>query len=307
MRLRKGRTVEVEPALSRRVNLPLKATAAKPQPTWAASMPRKALVRGVCLLSHSAPINPAHEGTVGRAGLGFKRLWFWLGLASLAGVLAGHTIQAQTLVQQWEGIRGPSGFIPPDSHGAPGAAGIIATVNLQISYFTKSGGLIWGPTNFQNSWRSVGNTGSGLSDPKVVFDPDTRRLFVIHQENTDSRFWLNLAVSRSADPRTAATSDWLFYRLDATAYGASNPEGGTHYSGDYLDSRALYATYRMYTFTNDGTVPSWPSPALGHWLQQSSNFGATSWTSVSETPNDDGKNKSISPLIAPGRNLYRLK
>lgn len=167
-----------------------------------------------------------------------------------------------TIVQSWEGIRVPNGAVswsvPPDPHGAPGPAGIIATVNLQISYYSKSGALIWGATNLSAFWAGVGNTGFGLSDPKAIFDHDSRRFFVILQENTGSRFWFNVAVSRNSDPQSSSGADWRFYRLDATEYAGGNGAGGVNYGGDYpglaVDSQALYTSYRMYAFNPNGTL-----------------------------------------------------
>ena len=71
---------------------------------------------------------------------------------------------------------------------------MLATVNLGISYYTKSGALIWGPTNLTTFF--VGNTGTGNqnADPRVTFDHGSRRFFVIMQEDHNSRFWLNVAV-----------------------------------------------------------------------------------------------------------------
>jgi hypothetical protein len=188
------------------------------------------------------------------------RRWVWLCFAALGCALAILSASGQSIVQNWEGIQSQNDGNPPDPHGAPGPAGIIATVNLRISYYTKAGALLWGPTNLQAFWGSVGNSGNGLSDPKTVFDLGSQRFFVIHQENTGSRFWFNVAVSRSADPRTAGTADWIFYRLDATEYANNNNAGGVNYGGDYpglaVDAQALYATYRMYAFTPKGSLSS---------------------------------------------------
>lgn len=176
----------------------------------------------------------------------------------LACALAGTSGFGQAIGNSWEGLHAPTGSVPPDVHGAPGPQGIMATVNLEIAYFTKSGGTIWGPVNLQTFWSGVGNTGSGLSDPKVIFDPGSRRFFVLMQENTGSHFWFNLALSRSADPRGSTSADWIFYRFDATEFAGGNPAGGVNYGGDYpgfaVDGQALYATYRMYAFNPDGSL-----------------------------------------------------
>lgn len=182
-------------------------------------------------------------------------------LALLLCVLAPAAAPAQFLTGGWEGLvkRGAGNYLnPPDPHGAPGPEGILATVNLEIAYFTKSGTQLWGPVNLQSFWSGVGNTGAGLSDPKVLFDADSRRFFVIMQENTGSRFWLNVAASRNPHPRSSGAADWIFYRLDGTEYAGGNGAGGVNYGGDYpglaVDGQALYATYRMYAFNPNGSL-----------------------------------------------------
>ena len=183
--------------------------------------------------------------------------WVVAALGAIA-LMAGMPAFAQTMLQNWQGIAGPTGNVPPDVHGAPGPNGAIAVTNLRISYFTKTGGVVWGPVTLQNFWTTVGNSGNGNSDPKAIFDARSRRFFVILQENTGSRFWLNVAVSRNADPRTSGAADWLFYRLDATEYAPSNTAGGINYGGDYpglaVDYQALYVTFRMYGFTPAGNL-----------------------------------------------------
>ena len=189
-----------------------------------------------------------------------SRLRQWLSGACFA-ILIAATVSArgQSIGQTWEGIVSDNTSVPPDPHGAPGPAGVLATVNLRISYFSKAGAIIWGPTALGGTFFPA-NTGVGNqnSDPKVIFDQDSRRFFVIMQENQASTFWLNVAVSRTADPRTSGAADWIVYRLNATENAASNSAGGVNYGGDYpglaVDSRALYVTYRMYGFTASGQL-----------------------------------------------------
>ncbi|MBI3850311.1 MAG: hypothetical protein HY298_08490 [Verrucomicrobia bacterium] len=185
-------------------------------------------------------------------------LWLWLTIVSLLWPQEKDSARAQSIVQSWQGITAPGSIAPPDPHGAPGPDGVLATVNLQVSYFTKSGGLIWGPTNLLNFF--VGNTGvtNQNSDPRVVFDADSRRFFVIMQENHNSQFWLNVAVSKNADPRSSGAADWIFYRFNATESSATNTAGGVNYGGDYpglaVDAQALYVVYRMFAFIPAGTI-----------------------------------------------------
>ena len=193
--------------------------------------------------------------------LNSRPLWLWVSVVSLAGTLAIIPAFGQSIVQSWEGIRGPSPGVgpPPDPAGAPGPAGIIATVNLQISYITKSGAIIWGPVQLPATF-FPGNTGTGNqnADPRVIFDQASRRFFVIMQEDHNSRFWLNVAVSRNSDPRTSGAADWIIYRLDATQYTGPNAAGGVNYCGDYpglaVDGQALYVTYNLFPFDATGVL-----------------------------------------------------
>ena len=167
-----------------------------------------------------------------------SRLTCSISAIGLAISLAASTATlGQSMVQNWQGMAGP-GFVPPDPHGAPVPQGVIATVNLQISYFNKVGGVVWGPTALAGTFFPA-NTGTGNqnSDPKVIFDSDSRRFFVIMQENHTSTFWLNVAVSRSADPRSSGANDWIIYRLNATELAGSNTAGGINYGGDYDGKR----------------------------------------------------------------------
>ena len=180
---------------------------------------------------------------------------------ALAGTLALAAAHGQAVLNSWEGIRSTGAFAPPDTHGAPGSAGIVATVNLQIQYFTKSGTSVWGPVALSTFFAGNAGVGNENSDPKVVFDQGSRRFFVIMQEGHDSQFWLNVAVSRNANPSSGTAADWITYRLDATEYtssGTTNNAGGVNYGGDYpalgVDAQALYVTYEMYGFLPDGSM-----------------------------------------------------
>ena len=135
---------------------------------------------------------------------------------------------------------------PPDPHGAAGPKGIIATVNLRITYFAKSGAAIWGPVNLGTFWSSVTNTGNGLSDPRAIYDPGSGRFYVIMQENLTSQSFLNVAVSRNSNPTNSGASDWYFYRLQITESPGGVPTGGD-YPGLGVDYQAVYVTYNMWT------------------------------------------------------------
>jgi hypothetical protein len=218
----------------------------------------------------------------------------------------------QAIGNSWEGIRGPQQGVPPDPCGAPGPNGVIATVNLSVSYYTKSGSLIWGPVALPGTFFPA-NTGVGNqnSDPVVVFDQSSRRFFVGMQENHGSQFWINVAVSKNSDPKTSGSADWVTYRFDATQNSGINSAGGINYGGDYpglaVDSQALYFTYNVYGFLPNGTLSGCGCNGNGSQLtimnksQLVNGVGVNSWN-VSQT--SQGL-KPVTPQGAsPGNVMY---
>jgi hypothetical protein len=149
---------------------------------------------------------------------------------------------ASTIGVQFEGMSQTSTIRPPDPHGAAGTDGILQTVNLRIQYFTKAGTSVWGPVALSTFF---GISGSGTSDPRVVFDAATQRFYVILQENTNTQAFVNLAVSKTANPASSGSSDWYFYRPEITQR-VGNQRYGADYPGLGVDGQALYVTYNMY-------------------------------------------------------------
>ncbi len=173
--------------------------------------------------------------------------------ASLLPVIAlTAAAPAHTILTSWPGMVNLNGLIPPDPHGAAGPNGIVQTVNTSIKYFDKSGRTIWGPLNLAAFWASVGNTGQGIGDPKVIYDPASERFFVIMQENGTQDSFLNLAVSRSSDPAGSGQDQWFFYRINITEVTPGNRLGGD-YPGLGIDRQALYLTYNMFPLPITGS------------------------------------------------------
>jgi hypothetical protein len=54
-------------------------------------------------------------------------------------------------------------------------------------------------------------------------------------------------------------------------------------------------------------VLSWPSPSSGFGLEQSTNLAAASWVGVTNTPADDGTNRSVTLPLDSVRAFYRLR
>ena len=197
---------------------------------------------------HAGPIDEAPTGVVGRA--------LPQGIAAFGG-------SPSSITTQWQGLSGTiNGIQPPDTHGAAGPDGILAVVNLQIAYFSKSGANLWGsPVALPIFFQPAGNAGSNNADPRATYDPGTGRFYVILQENvgtgttpfcdptTSHHTFLNLAISKSSHPLTGTGEHWWLYRFDVTEYGEPST---TRWGGDYpclgFDAQCIYVTFNMFCF-----------------------------------------------------------
>src|ERR1043166_3260675 len=151
----------------------------------------------------------------------------------------------------WEGIPNDFMYEPPDTHGSAGPQGIIATVNLRIAYFDKTGRYTWGPVQLSTFFSSVGNVPGNLnSDPRSTFDRGSGRFYVIMQEAdfNAKKSYVNLAVSKTSNPATSTTTDWFFFRFENTEISGSDVLW-TDYPGLGSDSQAVYVTWNMFSFT----------------------------------------------------------
>ena len=155
-----------------------------------------------------------------------------------------------TVTASFAGIPTDFTLEPPDPSGAAGPNGVLQTVNLRIAYSDKSGNDIWGPISDASFWASAGmNPNNLLSDPHTLFDPVTGHFYTVLLEVDDaaSKSYLNVAVSKTANPATSGTADWYFYRIDDTETIGTNSYW-TDYPGLGIDSQAVYVTYNMYSF-----------------------------------------------------------
>jgi len=60
------------------------------------------------------------------------------------------------------------------------------------------------------------------------------------------------------------------------------------------------------TATNTAIL-SWPSPATGFVLEETSDLGTTNWSNPGLTPSDNGTIKTVVVPVDPGTKFYRLR
>lgn len=176
------------------------------------------------------------------------------------------------IIQQFDAIASSANFVgsavPPDPYGAVGPHGLLSSVNTGIAYFSRTNqALLWsaplgntlapGTNSF---WAAnAGFTGNFISDAKVVYDPDLQRFFIIMQEDASAtQAFLNVAVSRSNDPKSSTGSDWFFYRPDVTDTWSFPTEGdqkvGIDFPGVAVDQQALTVAYNGYELSQTAGI-----------------------------------------------------
>ena len=84
-------------------------------------------------------------------------------------------IEASFINQSWQGIIQDTTYRPPDTHGAAGPSGIIATVNLRIAYYTKAGVQNW-IDDMAGAGDFFPSAVSGFSDPRALYDHMSRKI-----------------------------------------------------------------------------------------------------------------------------------
>ncbi len=149
--------------------------------------------------------------------------------------------------------------IPPDPIGAAGTDRVIAVVNTMIEAHDKSGMLLW-----RDSLKDFFNTtmqglGTRTFDPKVIWDHYENRFVVVTLEKTDSASGggaidasrILLAVSRTATPATATSTDWYYHTINSMI-DIGGIDRWADYPGFAVDEEAVYITNNMFAFNAGG-------------------------------------------------------
>lgn len=161
-----------------------------------------------------------------------------------------HDEPRATIEENWPGI-GQTGWVPPDPNLAVGPNHIVTTVNQDIAFYDKNGGLI-----FQQPLNNTGNpgffetvgAGDFTFDPKCFYDHYVDRFVVVAPEVYGStQAWITIAVSDDSNP----SGTWYKYRTNAVIQ-----VGSTTYWWDYpgfgYDEDAYYVTSNLFGLNQSG-------------------------------------------------------
>lgn len=75
----------------------------------------------------------------------------------------------------------------------------------------------------------------------------------------------------------------------------------------YLLSVSVVPKLSMSLTTTNTVVASWPSPSTDYKLEQTVTLSPSSWSSVTNTPADDGSVKRVTLPVEAGPGLFRLQ
>jgi hypothetical protein len=177
-----------------------------------------------------------------------------------------------TLMQNFSGdnlnqlpaVNGGFGYIPPDTMGAagpttasaPGGAFVEFTNGTFTVYNEATGAVIGSQTALTTFWTNAGitglslnpNTGTGTTDPHVLYDPVSSRWYAVTIDVPLNRNVANrilVAVSNTTDP----TAGWKGY-----AYTNASSAPFADYPMVGIDNKALYITTNNFSpavYTNN--------------------------------------------------------
>ena len=114
--------------------------------------------------------------------------------------------RAEVIAVQFQGANindSSLAYIPPDMGGAVGNTQIMQILNGVASIYSKTGTLQY-QTSDTGFWNSAGIstaiTNTGISDPRVIFDPVSQRWFALAISTAPSNNSVLIGVSNTADP-----------------------------------------------------------------------------------------------------------
>jgi uncharacterized repeat protein (TIGR01451 family) len=132
------------------------------------------------------------------------------------------------------------GYVPPDTCGAAGPSNYLESVNQNLALYSRSTGALVASFGLAGFFFSVGglsraDSGSGMSDPVVVYNEKIGR-FIVGDQDVDFNTHVSafdVAVSTSSNPATLSAADWKFYKITTTesGYDADYP-GNFGYNAD---------------------------------------------------------------------------
>lgn len=139
-----------------------------------------------------------------------------------------------------------TGYFPPDCDMGAGPNHVVAVVNTTLAFFTKTGTKQF-QQDYATFFAGLNITGEVISDPKVFYDPVSKRWFTTIIEVGFSSDVSRMLVGVSDDDNPNGT--WSQYAINAVV-----DQGGTKYWLDYpgfgCNKDGVVITGNMFGFEN---------------------------------------------------------
>ena len=146
---------------------------------------------------------------------------------------------AATVGLNFAGVSG-NAFAPPDTNGAVGPGHVVEWINGSYQVYNKSNGTLVTSSSDGSFWNNAGIstaiTNAGLSDTRMVYDPNSQRWFAVEINTSNTGNQVLIARSNSTDP----TAGWK-----ATSFVAGT--GFADYPTLSLDADGLYIGTNNFT------------------------------------------------------------
>jgi len=112
---------------------------------------------------------------------------------------------APTIGASWNGVNDQT-LSPPDTNGAIGPQSYIEFINLQVGVYTRAGAVI----ATGNAQTLTGHPQFNLSDPMMIWDPNTQRFYYNIWDTTQAS--MAFGFSKSSNP-TNLGANWCKYHM----------------------------------------------------------------------------------------------
>ena len=139
-----------------------------------------------------------------------------------------------------------SGFFPPDSMMAVSEEHVVELINGAYRVYSKTDGQRLQATTLEGFWRLAGVVPKFFAfDPRVLYDPSTRRWFALAVDDQNDANNFLVAVSRTSDP----TAGWTAFQIpsdSANQLWADFPTLG-------MNAEGLFVTGNMFDFDDQSS------------------------------------------------------
>ncbi len=161
-------------------------------------------------------------------------LWLW----SPCSVMA----QGFDVGADFEGANSAaSGTKPPDTMGATGPNHVVQLINGRYRFYDKTG-IMMENRSLNSFWNVYGQgfNGSKTFDPRVVYDPHSRRFFAAAVDSAGGANNFLVAVSKSDNP----ADGWTGFKIDADTDNQQWPD----FPQLGFSKEGVYISANMFTF-----------------------------------------------------------